>query len=185
MSLQNDVLQLEYLAAARTRFAYQGKVRTGEFQIPSFADLLNKAYILSYHQWLPNQPMNNDQLKVLLAVFEEEAVKHFSSVPDGPLKKPRGADKRDWAQARVGPIATLANQSDAFIRYWVNSFGNRGTLAAGFAGGFNKKVWVAMNDVYTSDYCNWLDKQVKNLDETYSYANFTGLAPPAHFVAAA
>jgi len=182
MTLANQVLQLEFQAAYQTRKAYQRKVRENKWSQPATSDFLTKAYKLAYATWSDSEP-DARTLAGLLKLYEGEADTHFAEVSSLPKqRRPSDVQPVRWTAARGGQIGTLAQQSDVFTRYWLNSFANRGILAAGLESSkYTRKVWVAQLDVYTSDICSHLNGEIRYLDENYSWANFTGLIPPGHF----
>lgn len=189
MTLANDLLQLEFQAAQASRLAYQAKVRVGKFKTPNIAPTLAKAYTLAWKTWTELEPPEA-RLATRLALYRAESDKHFGKVkeelPQGRIKRPQDVDATRWKAARGGKIGELANGSDAFVRYWLMAFGNQGVLDAGVADSrWTRKYWLAMNDHRTSDICYHLNGEIQPIEADFSWANFTGPAPPAHFVAAA
>lgn len=189
MALANDLLQLEFQAAQASRLAYQAKIKTGEFKAPSLEPTLSKAYSLAWKTWTELK-LPESRLTARLELYKAEASKHFSkaaeALPQGRLRRPKDIDQARWRAARGGDVGELAARSDAFARYWLMAFGNQGVLDAGVADSqWTRKYWLAMNDNRTSDICYHLNGETQPVDADFSWANFTGPAPPAHFIAAA
>jgi len=133
-----------------------------------------------------NIPMNNKALEFLqdhtfdnIKDMTEEISNDLKAELSRGIINGEGIAKLKKRVTKVFDVGN--NRAEMISRTEVNRAENNGKLLAMKNSGMEmKKQWVAANDDRTSELCKHLDGKTVDLDDNFSYGDWSGQSPPAH-----
>ena len=146
----------------------------------------NSGWETSEKQIDKNVPMNNKALEFLqdhtfdnIKDMTEEVANDLKAELSRGIINGEGITK---LKARVTKVFDVGqNRAEMIARTETNRAENQGKLLAMKESGVEmQKKWISAEDERTSNLCKHLDGQIKELDDDFHYADWTGQAPPAH-----